>query len=270
MIDWAKQIRRRYTDKAIQEWERLSSTPITRIERLINTYCLERYLPATGRILDAGSGPGRYAIAMARQGYQVVTFDLVAEMLHLGQSKIAEAGVSGNVAATQGNLIALPYADDVFDAAINLGAPLSHITDGGARLAVVGELVRVVRPGGIVFLTGLQRLAGYRSAVYWMDEDYFDQMMTPVQRARGIYDGSQVWYNFAPDELQNLVLDAGLQIVDCVGCQGLANHLPIDHLERLETDPERWVVWKALLLETCNEPSIVGISNHLLVVARKP
>lgn len=270
MIDWSKQIRQRYAGKAVQEWKRLSATPITRIEYLVTTYCLERYLPNAGRILDAGSGPGRYAIDMARRGYQVVMFDLVGEMLQLGQSKIAEARVSECVTLTQGNLAMLPYAEGVFDAVMSLGAPLSHITDRIARLTVVAELARVVRSGGVIFLTGLQRLAGYRSVVYWSDEGFFDQLMTPEQRSRGIVDGSQVWYNFAPGELQEIVLGAGLRIVDCIGCEGLANHLPMEHLERIEADSERWPVWKALLIETCNEPSIVGISNHLLVVARKP
>lgn len=269
-MDWSKQIQRRYTDKAVQEWNRLSSTPITRIEYLITIYCLERYLPNTGRILDAGSGPGRYAVDIARQGYQVVMFDLVSEMLQLGQSKIAQAGVIENVTLTQGNLTALPYAEGFFDAVMSLGAPLSHATDRMDRVAMVAELTRVVRSGGMTFLTGLQRLAGYRSIVYWLDYGFFDQMMTPEQRSRGIVDGSQVWYNFAPGELQAMVLSAGLQIVDCIGCEGLANHLPMEHLEKIETDPDRWPVWKTLLLETCNEPSIIGISNHLLVVARKP
>jgi len=269
-MDWAKQVQQRYADGAVQEWERLSATPITRIEYLITTYCLERYLPAAGWILDAGSGPGRYAIDVARRGYRVAMFDLVGEMLQLGRDKIAEAGVSAHVTLTQGNLTALPYPDGVFDAVMSLGAPLSHIPDGSGRVAMIAELARVVESGGVVLLTGLQRLAGYRSIIYWMVEELFDQIMTHEQRLCGIRDGSHVWYTFAPGELQQMAQRAGLQIVECIGCEGLANHLPLEHLEKVEADPERWPVWKTLLLETCNEPSIIGISNHLLVVARKP
>lgn len=269
-MNWSKQIQQRYADGAVKEWERLYSTPITRIEHLITTHCLERYLSAAGWILDAGSGPGCYAIDVAQHGYRVAMFDLVGEMLQLGRSKVAEAGVSPRVTLTQGNLAALPYLDGVFDAVISLGAPLSHIPDGPARATMIAELARVVKSGGMVLLTGLQRLAGYRSVIYWMDEDFFDQIMTPEQRSRGIYNGSQVWYSFAPGELQQMAQRAGLQVVDCIGCEGLANHLPFAHLEKVGADPERWPVWKTLLLETCNEPSIIGISNHLLVVARKP
>ena len=38
----------------------------------------------------------------------------------------------------------------------------------------------------------------------------------------------------------------------------------------VEADPVRWPLWRDLLLETCNEPTIIGISNHLLIIAEKP
>lgn len=101
-MNWANQIQQRYADKANQEWNRLRSTPITRIEYLITSHCLEHYLHKTGKILDAGSGPGRYAIDLAKRGYQVTMFDLVAEMLQLAQKKVAEADVERNATATRG------------------------------------------------------------------------------------------------------------------------------------------------------------------------
>jgi 2-polyprenyl-3-methyl-5-hydroxy-6-metoxy-1,4-benzoquinol methylase len=38
---------------------------------------LEKHLPKKGLILDAGGGPGRYTIELARSGYDVVLLDLV-------------------------------------------------------------------------------------------------------------------------------------------------------------------------------------------------
>ena len=87
-MDWSSEVKQRYAGKARQEWHRLTSTPITRIEYLITTHALKRYLPGAGRILDAGSGPGRYAIDVARQGYQIAMVDLVFEMLQLGQMNV--------------------------------------------------------------------------------------------------------------------------------------------------------------------------------------
>jgi ubiquinone/menaquinone biosynthesis C-methylase UbiE len=163
-------VRARYAGKASQEWERLTATPITRIEYLITSHWLQRYLPPSGTVLDAGSGPGRYAIDLARRGYRVVVFDLLRDMLQLGRQKAAQAGVGPrSVTPTEGDLAALPYADNAFDAVVSLGAPLSHITDTDAQLCAIAEMARVVKPGQPVFLTVCARLAAYRGIAFWMD-----------------------------------------------------------------------------------------------------
>ena len=264
-------VRARYAGKGFLEWERLTATPITRIEHLITSHWLQRYLPPSGMVLDAGSGPGRYAIDLAIRGYRVVMFDLLCEMLRLGRQKAAQAGVGPRlVTPTEGDLAALPYEDSAFDAVISLGAPLSHITDADTRFRAVAEMARVVKPGRPVFLTVCTRLAAYRGIAFWMDLGFFDQMTTAEARKRGVFDGSQLWYTFEPGELEGMAQHAGLDVIERVGCEGLANHLPMDHLEQIERDPQRWPVWREILLETCDEPTIIGISNHLMVVARKP
>lgn len=269
-MDGVDCVRARYTGKAMQEWQRLDATPITRIERLITQHCLARHLPGTGLILDAGSGPGRYSIELAQQGYGVVMHDLVREMLDLGQEKVAASSVQGVAGLVEGDIAALPYPDARFDAVMSLGAPLSHIADAASRERAVRELARVVKPGGPVLLTGCGRLAMLRAPVYWMNLADFDQVMRPEARASGIYDGSQLWYTFEPGELAALADAAGLAVVEQVGCEGLASYLPMAHLALIEQDPVRWPLWREVLLATCSEPSIIGMSSHLLVVGRKP
>jgi ubiquinone/menaquinone biosynthesis C-methylase UbiE len=83
----SQDIRLAYEGKSPNEWARLESSPYARIEHIITTHSLQCYLPPQGFILDAGSGPGRYAIDLVKQGYQVVMFDLVHEMLTLGREK---------------------------------------------------------------------------------------------------------------------------------------------------------------------------------------
>ena len=48
------------------------------------------YLPAGGRILDAGGGVGRDVVALVDRGYQVVAFDASAEMVRLSRARAAD------------------------------------------------------------------------------------------------------------------------------------------------------------------------------------
>jgi len=268
-----QRIRGRLEGTVTREWERLRSTPVARIEYLITSHCLARHLPGDGLILDAGCGPGRYAADLVDQGYQVVLLDLMHSYLEFARKKIADAddapGTGEFTSCTQGDLAALPYPDGTFDVVLCLGAPLSYMLEQSARHRAVQELARVVKLRGLVFLTGIGRLASYRGGIYWGLWDLWDLFTTPEAQATGLAAGYDAWYTFAPDELVTVTEDAGLTVVDRVGCEGLAAYLPMKNLETIEAHPTRWPVWRDILLKTCNEPSIVGMSNHLLVIARK-
>ncbi|NIV34660.1 MAG: class I SAM-dependent methyltransferase, partial [Anaerolineae bacterium] len=67
-------VERFYDTNAEREWERLTfeREPHRWLEYQVGLQILEKYLPpAPARVLDAGSGPGRYAIALAQRGYRV-------------------------------------------------------------------------------------------------------------------------------------------------------------------------------------------------------
>ena len=208
---------------------------------------------------------------MAQRGCRVVAFDLVREMLRLAQDRVLEAGVArAAVSMVEGDIAALPFSDDALDAIVSLGAPLSHPTRKRARRRAVEDMARVAKPGGWVTVSGLMKCAFYRSAIYWSVWHLFDSLLASDVSEGSVMQGSHVWYGFAPGELEDLVRGAGLVVVDRVGCAGLAAQLPLEHLAQVESDPERWPRWCEVLLEACNEPTIIGHSNHLLVVCRKP
>jgi SAM-dependent methyltransferase len=62
------------------------------------------------------------------------------------------------------------------------------------------------------------------------------------------------------------VADAGLEVLELVGVEGLAGSLP--QLDRRWQDPRdrEVILWSARVVEA--EPSLLGLSAHLLVVAR--
>jgi S-adenosylmethionine-dependent methyltransferase len=80
-----KLVKEYYAKQARSEWHRLQQDPYHQIEFIITTHFLEKYLPKHGLILNAGRGPGRYTIELARRGYDVVLLDFVPEMLKVAK-----------------------------------------------------------------------------------------------------------------------------------------------------------------------------------------
>ena len=98
-------------------------------------------------MLDVATGTGAVAIELARRsGCRVVGLDQSPEMLRAGRSRVAEAGVAGRIELVEGNAERLPFEDGAFDA-LTFTYLLRYVEDPGATL---GELARVVRPGGTI------------------------------------------------------------------------------------------------------------------------
>ncbi len=98
------------------------------------------------RILEIGPGTGYYTLDMADwvgpKG-TVEIFDIQREFLDHTMGRASERELA-NVVATQGDATDLPFEDDSIDAVV-LAAVLGEIPD---RAAALGEIERVLRPGG--------------------------------------------------------------------------------------------------------------------------
>jgi SAM-dependent methyltransferase len=93
------------------------------------------------RVLDLACGPGRHLTALARSGAVVVGLDLSRALLHAARER--GAGV-----LTRGDMRRLPFRARSFDAVLNLFTSFGYFAADAEHEAVLGEVARVLRPGG--------------------------------------------------------------------------------------------------------------------------
>ena len=110
--------------------------------------------PSTALILDAGGGPGRYTIELAKRGYDVVLLDLSPGSLEVARREIRNAGVGdGVVQMIESTLTDLSgFEDESFDAVLCLG-PLCHILEAGDQQKAARELVRIAKKGAPLIIS---------------------------------------------------------------------------------------------------------------------
>ena len=112
---------------------------------------LDQGLIAPGRALDLGCGPGRNAVYLASQGFEVDAVDLSPVAVAWGEDRAREAGVG--VRFLCGDAFALPAAE--------LSGPYDLVVDSGCfhhlpphrRVSYLALLDRVLAPGGHLALT---------------------------------------------------------------------------------------------------------------------
>jgi len=267
-------VRDYYDAEGEEEWRRLEKDAYHRLELLTHLHFLDKFLPPDGRVLDAGGGPGRYAIALARRGFHVTLLDLSPVQLGIARRKAVEAGVPrGAIEFVEGALPDLTrFAGASFDAVLSFSA-LSHLVERPERDAAVAELVRVARKGAPLFVSVINRFGVYRTIL--QRPDLHTDLVNPEQRplfSTGVHRGHgsgrfPAAYFFTPEELRETMERHGVRTLALAGCEGLAAHLQ-EPLTAIAADAGMWDRWLDIHWETCTQPSVIGAAEHVLYVGR--
>lgn len=232
---------------------------------------LARYLPSVpAKILDVGGATGVHARWLAQAGHLVRIVDIAPRHVGTANEDLSELGVKAEL----GDARSLQFSDDTFDVVLVFG-PLYHLIERSDRIRALREAARVVRPTGMVAVGAISRFASLFDGLargFLFDPDFVriverdlkdGQHRNPHQREH--------WFTTAffhhPDELRQEVTEAGLDVTELVGLEGLADWLP--QLSRRWEDPEARavIVWAARAIES--EPALLALSGHLLAVAGK-
>ncbi len=113
--------------------------------------------------LDAGCGGGRFLVALARLGAQKVCgVDISDEAVKAANARLASRGLSGVAHAERASVLDIPYPDASFDYVVSSGV-IHHTPDPKRGF---DELVRVLKPGGKLFLSVYGR-----GGLVWMVND---------------------------------------------------------------------------------------------------
>lgn len=234
-----------------------------------------RYLPpAPAVILDVGGGAGVYACWLARQGYEVHLVDAVPR--HVQQARQASLAQPDHPLAsmTVGDARRLDQPDASADAVLLFG-PLYHLTSRRDRVAALREARRVLRGGGLALAVGISRFA---SAIDGLFQGYLDdpEFVNIVQRdlASGQHrnpNNCPGYFTTAffhhPNELAAEIEEADLRHKRTLAIEGPGCLLP--NLDAHWRDPGRRERLLGAIRWLEDEPSLLGISAHMMAVARK-
>jgi ArsR family transcriptional regulator len=183
--------------------------------RAFGEAALAALLPSHWIVADLACGAGDLTLRLARQVARVVAVDASREMLATAKRR---ARAFANVELHRADLAELPIADASCDAALVVLA-LTHVARPAAAL---GEMARILRPGGRAVVVDLLR----------HDRDEFRRRM------------GQLRNGFAADELCGLLAGAGLAGAACAP---------------LPTEPE--AKGPALLLATAHRPETSAVRS---------
>ena len=244
--------------KSYDEDGRLFRDNVHLTEYLTTIRYFERVLVPGSQILDACAGTGRYSLWLADQGHKVTACDLVEHNLEIIKTKTGAENLAAIFPCDVLNLSG--FEDNGFDAVLCMGA-LYHFRDRADKHQAISECVRVCKPGGIVVLTYITRVApvlaelnqdisNIGGLVTWLDHAGEDDVFAPT----------------APDVIEALALECRLEKMYNIGVDGMA-YLIHDKLNN--ADEENFQKYLDFHYSTCESQDMIGASMHGLWIGRK-
>ena len=180
---------RAFFERVSVEWDEMRSSFYN--EGVIAALAARAEVGPGSRVVDVGTGTGFIAAGLAAQAGSVVGVDSSPAMLAVAASNVRVLGL-GNVTLVEGGVEALPLADGSVDAAV-ANMVLHHAPDPTAMLT---EMARVVRPGGMVAVTD-EVAHGYE----WMRTEQADLWLGFDERAVAGFFGTSRLVDYGYDSL---------------------------------------------------------------------
>lgn len=258
-----------------REWERLGPErpAIDRVNFATHLALLREHVGDGDRVLEAGAGPGRFTIELARIGARIVVGDISPRQLELNRENVGAAGLETAVESRQIlDVVDLGKLDDEsFDATVCLGGPLSYVLDRAD--AALAELLRVTRPGGKVLVSVMSLFGSMRAFLPAVLEDVGEHGLETVNRVietgelpPELSGGHATMRLYRWSELEQLLGRHRCTLL----AASAANFLSARADDLLDgIDDERWSTLLAWELAACREPGTLDGGTHMLAVVRR-
>jgi SAM-dependent methyltransferase len=242
------------------------------VERQITLRWLERLAPANAEVAEIGVGGGIYSEYLARKGCRLRLVDVSARLLDAAAARLRGAGLGESIAGVHRESATRldSLAAGTFDTGLMLG-PLYHLCALEARRQAVAEAARILKPGGMLFAAGINRLSYLRDFFrlfphvvlerkafheqYLRDGNLDPEHAPPIGFAH-LSPYAEFRALFA-DEFEELAL-TGVESFS-TSWQGALNDLPLAEAE----------AWLDLIERTGETAEGLGVSDHYLYVGRK-
>lgn len=175
------------------------------------------------RVLDLATGTADVPLTFCSVNQdvrEVVGMDLAQEMLSIGETKIQAAGRSGQIRLEVGDAMAIPSADQDFDA-VSISFGIRNVPDVSQTLR---EMHRVLKPGGVglVLEFSTPQIPGFK-------QGYLFYLRHVLPRIGALISGDSYAYRYLNQTIEtfpygqafcDLMINAGFSEVDAVPLTG--------------------------------------------------
>ena len=250
---------------------RITGTNSRKIEFTVTTNVLNKYIEPHHKILELGAGTGVYSFYFAERGNDVLATDITPKHIETIKQKLNAKRDNMNLSAEVADATDLSqYASESFDVVTCLG-PIYHLTEESDREKCIQESLRVLKKGGLLAVAYINKQFILHH-VMLRDKNFLtNRFIDKILNTGVIKEGEKecFWtdaFFTSPIEMESFIQRYDVEIIDHVGTDGL-NPFLRDYIDEMNDD--EYSQWVYYTLKSCRDKSILGMSNHGMLLCKK-
>jgi ubiquinone/menaquinone biosynthesis C-methylase UbiE len=246
---------------------------VFQLEKVRAQEIILRYLKPSMNIADIGGATGAYSFWLHDMGHRLHLLD-AAEFHVEAATRISITENKPLASISLGDARELPYDDEQFDLVLLFG-PLYHLQDKQDRIRSIAEAKRVVKKNGIVLAATITRYASLFDSFWqgFIDDPAFENILkgdledgnhfNPINNPMYFTDA----HFHTENEIEEEFRAAGFSGVEIKAIEGFGWLVP-DFAARWndQKQKEQMLVY---IRQTENDPVMIGISAHVMTIAKK-
>lgn len=254
-----------YNANVESEWNRIADRP----EFLITCRFIDRYTKPGNKVLDIGGGPGRYSLHLAKKGCEVTLFDLSDENVKFASARAEEQGI--NLKTVVGNAMdADKIINEQYDHILLMG-PMYHLLKEADRVRAVHAALKLLKPGGLIFISFINIFAGNIYAMKYCPEiiaspeehEFYDAF---IQNRSFSGEAFTQAYFAKQDEILPFMEQFPLEMLHYIGQESITS--PCE--DNIMRQPKEIVdAWLDFCEKICEREDLLSWSEHLMYIGRK-
>lgn len=253
-----------------QEENRLTTNNSRKVEFITTVRALCEILPTSGKVLDCAAGTGIYAFYLADRGYDVTALDITPRHIDIINDQLKAKDYNMITGINDATNLS-QFEDESFDVVLCMG-PIYHIIDSDLRDKCIEECQRVLKKDGCLVVAYINKFFIF-PFIATSDTKYLNTQFAKQLIDKGIIthdDPNCFWtdsYYTSPEEMESSLIKYDMQIADHIAVDGLTPFFMRTKVD--EMNDEEFTIWCNYHYSICREKSILGASNHGLIIGRK-
>lgn len=258
--------------QSIFEYEAVRLEEHSPIEFAMTARYLNRWIAEGSVVADIGVGVGHYAELLAQRGCKLHLIDITQKLLDTTYARLKAANLEQQVLSVQeASATQLAGMEAAIADAVLLLGPLYHLCSLEARQMAVREAARILKPQGLLFAAGINRLAYFRELFRNQPEEAavrqdFHRQLLQDGNVDPVHAPPLGFGHLTTSTEFSQLFETEFDPVIMTGVESFSAPFPAAIHPLSPTQVEAWI---DLVEATGQTPEGLGMSDHFLYIGKK-